>query len=243
MKQINVQKLASVGLIAVIAPLASAQPVALDTFGPGDSFAPEVHAVRGPNSTAGNPVATGHMFTAAEGGTLAQIRTAFRHDAGDNNYTFQIRSGNANGVSFVLEEWTNVQGGDASDPFITLQGNGFTILDAGQTYWLTVIGQGSATGGWHRNDQSITGFWATSSNQGFQFFLVNGTLLPAARVTLEGAPTCPADLNGDGVVDADDFFLFLQWFADADPRADINNDGVIDADDFFEYLGLFAAGC
>ncbi len=54
---------------------------------------------------------------------------------------------------------------------------------------------------------------------------------------------CIPDLNGDGVVDADDFFLFLQLFADGDSRADINNDGVIDADDFFAYLGLFAAGC
>ncbi|MCC5787557.1 MAG: beta-propeller fold lactonase family protein [Phycisphaerales bacterium] len=57
------------------------------------------------------------------------------------------------------------------------------------------------------------------------------------------APDCPADLNGDGVVDADDFFLFLQLFADGDPRADFNNDGVIDADDFFDYLTAFAAGC
>ncbi|MCC5787685.1 MAG: dockerin type I repeat-containing protein [Phycisphaerales bacterium] len=58
-----------------------------------------------------------------------------------------------------------------------------------------------------------------------------------------GAPTCPADLNGDGVVDADDFFLFLQLFADGDPRADFNNDGVIDADDFFAFLNAFAVGC
>ncbi|MCC5786474.1 MAG: hypothetical protein JJU33_07225 [Phycisphaerales bacterium] len=60
---------------------------------------------------------------------------------------------------------------------------------------------------------------------------------------LGGAPTCPPDLNGDGVVDADDFFLFLQLFADGDPRADFNNDGVIDADDFFAFLAAFAAGC
>ncbi|MCC5787198.1 MAG: hypothetical protein JJU33_10915 [Phycisphaerales bacterium] len=56
-------------------------------------------------------------------------------------------------------------------------------------------------------------------------------------------PACPADLNADGVVDADDFFLFLSLFASGDPRADINADGVIDADDFFAYLALFAAGC
>ncbi|TVS07585.1 MAG: hypothetical protein EA423_03760 [Phycisphaerales bacterium] len=58
-----------------------------------------------------------------------------------------------------------------------------------------------------------------------------------------GAPSCPPDLNGDGVVDADDFFLFLQLFASGDPRADFNNDGVIDADDFFAFLNAFAAGC
>ncbi|MCC5785748.1 MAG: hypothetical protein JJU33_03495 [Phycisphaerales bacterium] len=57
------------------------------------------------------------------------------------------------------------------------------------------------------------------------------------------APSCPADLTGDGVVDADDFFLFLQLFAAGDSRADFNNDGVIDADDFFAYLSAFAAGC
>ncbi|MCC5785230.1 MAG: hypothetical protein JJU33_00860, partial [Phycisphaerales bacterium] len=52
-----------------------------------------------------------------------------------------------------------------------------------------------------------------------------------------------ADLNKDGIIDADDFFLFLQFFADGDPRADINGDGIIDADDFFDYLVLFAEGC
>ncbi|MCC5787524.1 MAG: dockerin type I repeat-containing protein [Phycisphaerales bacterium] len=62
------------------------------------------------------------------------------------------------------------------------------------------------------------------------------------KLITDGA-TCPPDLNGDGVVDADDFFLFLQLFADGDPRADFNNDGVIDADDFFAFLNAFAAGC
>ncbi|MCC5786240.1 MAG: hypothetical protein JJU33_06025, partial [Phycisphaerales bacterium] len=56
-------------------------------------------------------------------------------------------------------------------------------------------------------------------------------------------PTCPPDLTGYGVVDADDFFLFLQLFADGDPRADYNTHGVIDADDFFAFLAAFAAGC
>ncbi len=61
--------------------------------------------------------------------------------------------------------------------------------------------------------------------------------------TVDVGPTCPPDLNGDGVVDADDFFLFLSLFAAGDMRADFNNDGVIDADDFFSFLNAFAAGC
>lgn len=68
-------------------------------------------------------------------------------------------------------------------------------------------------------------------------------------------PRCPADITGsatlghpdfgkpNGIVDADDFFVFLYLFATAHPAADMNNDGVIDADDFFLFLNLFAQGC
>ncbi len=68
--------------------------------------------------------------------------------------------------------------------------------------------------------------------------------------------TCPADLTGsanvddpeyglvDGVVDADDFFYFLDRFVAGDLEvADITGNGVIDADDFFAFLDLFVLGC
>ncbi|MCC5787952.1 MAG: hypothetical protein JJU33_14760 [Phycisphaerales bacterium] len=54
---------------------------------------------------------------------------------------------------------------------------------------------------------------------------------------------CRPDLNGDEVLDAEDFFLFLQYFEAGDPRADFNNDGVIDANDFFIFLNEFHLGC
>ncbi|TVS05121.1 MAG: hypothetical protein EA423_06995 [Phycisphaerales bacterium] len=73
--------------------------------------------------------------------------------------------------------------------------------------------------------------------------VVQGNFSIVKLITEGGAPNCPPDLNGDGVVDADDFFLFLQLFAAGDPRADFNNDGVIDADDFFAFLNAFAQGC
>ncbi len=54
---------------------------------------------------------------------------------------------------------------------------------------------------------------------------------------------CPADFNDDGVLDADDFFFFLDLFVDGDERADITGNGVIDANDFFAFLDLFVEGC
>ncbi len=78
---------------------------------------------------------------------------------------------------------------------------------------------------------------------GYTFSDFQTTVLADLYIAISDDDACVADLNNDGVVDADDFFLFLQLFASGDTRADINNDGVIDADDFFDYLTLFAQGC
>ena len=51
-----------------------------------------------------------------------------------------------------------------------------------------------------------------------------------------------ADIDGNGTIDADDFFDYLDLFASDDPGADLTGNGVIDADDFFRYLDLFVMG-
>ncbi len=63
------------------------------------------------------------------------------------------------------------------------------------------------------------------------------------RSPLPNGPGCPGDIDGDGDVDAEDFFGYLDLFASGHERADIDEDGDIDADDFFAYLDLFAQGC
>jgi len=81
-------------------------------------------------------------------------------------------------------------------------------------------------------------------------------ILSAAGEVLEIASVrCTADLAGapdggpDGLLDADDFFAYLNLFASGDPGADLAGapdggpDGTLDANDFFEYLSLFADGC
>jgi len=54
---------------------------------------------------------------------------------------------------------------------------------------------------------------------------------------------CTPDIDRDGVLDASDFFAYLNLFATGSDAADLDGDGLIDASDFFEYLTLFAAGC
>lgn len=58
-----------------------------------------------------------------------------------------------------------------------------------------------------------------------------------------GATVCPADLTLDNCLNTNDFFLYLSWYAAADPRADLNGDESLSTDDFFLYLDWYTAGC
>jgi hypothetical protein len=54
---------------------------------------------------------------------------------------------------------------------------------------------------------------------------------------------CPPDVNGDGVVNSQDFFDFLGAFFTSDPAADYNGDGAVNSQDFFDFLTGFFGGC
>lgn len=68
---------------------------------------------------------------------------------------------------------------------------------------------------------------------------------------LSDCPPCPADFNGDSLIDTRDFIAFLgAWAAErgedcsaGDCAADLNGDGVVDTRDFVEFLGFWAGGC
>lgn len=60
----------------------------------------------------------------------------------------------------------------------------------------------------------------------------------------ETPPTaCPADLDGDGVVDFPDYLVFLNLYDADDPGADLDADGVVDFADFLDFLNHYDAGC
>lgn len=66
----------------------------------------------------------------------------------------------------------------------------------------------------------------------------------AADLTESASPNHPYRGFPDGVVDAEDFFFYLDGFAVDDLRVcDLDDDGDCDADDFFAYLDLFSMGC
>ncbi|MFG0327423.1 MAG: choice-of-anchor B family protein [Phycisphaerales bacterium JB037] len=153
------------------------------------------------------------------------------------------------------------------------------------TNWTTleVVGPGGpeAAGGWVEKRFLINDVFATPSTQFRVRFtasdLGDGSVVEAAvdGVVLEvlecvdaPPPNCPADLTGssdpndpsfgtpDGDADGDDFFFFLDAFAnsqlavcDLTGSSDPNDpsfgtpDSDCDGDDFFFYLDLFSQGC
>jgi len=56
-------------------------------------------------------------------------------------------------------------------------------------------------------------------------------------------PACPADLNGDGVLDNGDIGAFVVAFLASDLAADFNADGILDNGDIGVFVAAFLAGC
>jgi len=88
------------------------------------------------------------------------------------------------------------------------------------------------------NTTGVNGKRATASSSETQG---NNALAFATRLVFSRpTPTCPADLNGDGLVDDLDFVLFVQAYDFlVTPAADFNFDGVTDDSDFQVFVGAY----
>ncbi len=71
---------------------------------------------------------------------------------------------------------------------------------------------------------------------------VSGIGIYAVTIRDAGA-SCPADFNGDTVVDFFDYLDFVQAFSANEPIADFNGDTVIDFFDYLDFVQAFSAGC
>ena len=59
------------------------------------------------------------------------------------------------------------------------------------------------------------------------------------NITVEGAPPCPPDINGDAVVDVLDLLALLAAWGNPGGPADINGDGIVDVLDLLEVLAAW----
>jgi predicted outer membrane repeat protein len=53
------------------------------------------------------------------------------------------------------------------------------------------------------------------------------------------SPSCPADINGDDIVNVDDLFDLLNAWGNLGGPADINSDGIVNVDDLFSLLNAW----
>jgi len=65
----------------------------------------------------------------------------------------------------------------------------------------------------------------------------------ADNVTFHAAPPCPADMNGDAILDNGDIGAFVQLFLGNEAAADFNGDGFLDNGDIGAFVAAFLAGC
>lgn len=76
--------------------------------------------------------------------------------------------------------------------------------------------------------------------------LNSGSIVEAAvddvQVQILGCPRRPADFNGDGFIDIEDFTGFVQAFEAGDDSADFDHSGFVDTEDFDAFVHAFEEG-
>tara|TARA_R110002073_G_scaffold239285_1_gene400696 strand:- start:225213 stop:229085 length:3873 start_codon:yes stop_codon:yes gene_type:complete len=115
-----------------------------------------------------------------------------------------------------------------------------TTIRPEQNQWGSPNGWGNAIG-----LSGGTVFLGTSLADGDPYNFANNNLNYGA-VTAHDiicVPDCPADLNGDGVLNFFDVSAFINAFSLQDPGADYNGDGMLNFFDVSAFLVDFSAGC
>ncbi len=152
------------------------------------------------------------------------------------------------GGTIAYAYWLN----DTSEGELTAGDGVFVELstdDGGS--WFRVAEHVQAHAHWHLESVDIDATVGASETLRVRFIATDDDIPSVVEAAIDAisyrgyaCEACEADLDGDGDADADDFFAYLDAFADGDLAVcDVDGDGNCDADDFFGYLDVFAAGC
>ncbi len=153
---------------------------------------------------------------------LAAGKISFEFDGG--NVWWSLGWGGAAYTGLLAVDFTNDTNGNAAPAF------GVALPTGGNK---AVQYTGAATGASNTNlaDYALTAGAAVVTNN--------------ARITFTVKAPCPADLNGDGVVDDSDFVIFAvaydQLLCGTPCPADLNNDTVVDDSDFVIFAVAYDA--
>lgn len=94
----------------------------------------------------------------------------------------------------------------------------------------------------HLRDGNVTDHWGQTL---YDLWETTGKGAPILMTTISQAlsPSCPPDVNGDGLVNTQDFITFLNAYNSGDPLADFNLDGEQNIIDFLAFLNAYNVGC
>ena len=148
-------------------------------------------------------------------------------------------AGNRFGRSVAISGTTAVVGAFQSNDNGTDSGSAYLFdTTTGQQIGKLLPSDG-AMADWFGHSVAISSTTAVVGAEGYDD---NGTDSGSAY-TFTAPSDCPADLNGDGVLDFSDVQQFLNWYAAGDLRADFIQDGTLDFFDVQAFLNAYAAGC
>jgi hypothetical protein len=77
----------------------------------------------------------------------------------------------------------------------------------------------------------------------YDFALTDSQVAVLAADPFVNVPSCPADYDGTGFIDTDDFDAFSDLFDLGDPKADFDCTGFVDTEDFDAFVEAYEAGC
>ncbi|HLO40376.1 MAG TPA: GC-type dockerin domain-anchored protein, partial [Phycisphaerales bacterium] len=123
------------------------------------------------------------------------------------------------------------------------------VSNDGGGSWTLVENLSAGSGGWQYREFDPTDYVAATANMRLRFRAADKTpddIVEAGiddfRVFSATCP-CPADFDGTGFVDTDDFDAFVQAFEGGLDAADFDGTGFVDTDDFDAFVQAFESGC
>jgi murein tripeptide amidase MpaA len=120
--------------------------------------------------------------------------------------------------------------------------------DNGAT-WTQLEDVSENAGSWVVKSFRVADYITPTSQMKLRFIardLGSGSVVEAAiddiALNIFGCPRRPADFNGDGFIDLEDFSAFVEAFEAGDDSADFDESGFVDTDDFDAFVEAFELG-